>query len=61
MNNDFRKYLTNKLVGLVKFCAIVGVLCLIVIKAPEQAGQIVGLAAAFVLGGSTDIRSKLGL
>ncbi len=61
MNKKWKhKYLIDRGVELFKFCFTIGLLCFLVIKAPNEAAQIVTVAGAFVLGG-TDAIKKLGI
>ncbi len=54
------KYLIGKGADLIKFSLTLGALCFLMVQAPDQAGQIIGTAGAFILGGSK-LREKLGL
>lgn len=54
------KYLLDQIFGLTKFIIIVGLFCFLVIKAPNEVSNTIGIAGAFILGGSK-IKSKLGL
>lgn len=53
------KYLIDKTSKLIKFCFVIALLCLIIIKAPNETSRIIEMAGAFILGGS-NIRSKIG-
>ncbi|OGE87854.1 MAG: hypothetical protein A3J07_04045 [Candidatus Doudnabacteria bacterium RIFCSPLOWO2_02_FULL_49_13] len=57
---DYQKYRIDKIIELAKFCFSLGLLCFLVIKAPNEATQVVGTAGAFILGGSK-FKDKLGL
>lgn len=59
-NSDYKKYKLNKISELIKFCFSLALICFLIIKAPNQATQVVGTAGAFILGGSK-FRGKLGL
>ena len=57
---DDRKFIINKCIELIKFIFILGLLCFLVIKLPNQTSEIVKYVGMFILGGSK-LRSKLGL
>lgn len=57
---DYKKHRINKTTELLKYCFTLVILCFFMIKAPNQASQVVSTVGAFVLGGSK-IRSRLGL
>ncbi len=57
---DYRKHRLNKAIELLKYCFTLVTLCFFMIKAPNQASQVVSTVGAFILGGSK-IRSRLGL
>jgi len=54
------KHLVNKMTELVKFIVSAGLLYFMFLKTPDQAGNLISYAGAFVLGGSK-VREKLGL
>lgn len=55
-----QRYLISKVTELVKFALTLGLICFLVTKAPDQISQIIGIAGAFVLGGSK-IKTALGI
>jgi hypothetical protein len=56
---EYKKHRLNKVLGLLKYCFTLGLLCFLVVKAPNQTTQLVAVAGGFILGGSK-IKSKLG-
>jgi hypothetical protein len=60
MNAALQKHLINRTTDLLKFCIVVGFVCYLITKIPAQSEQLVGLAGAFILGGSK-LRDKIGV
>jgi hypothetical protein len=50
MKHSMQRHLTNKATEAFKFCFTVALLCFFIDKAPNEASQVVNIAAAFVLG-----------
>jgi len=49
--NDYPKFKTKQIVGLVKFALVLLTLVLVVVYAPDQAAKATGYIGMFVLGG----------
>lgn len=52
------KHLVNKIIELIKFSLIVGLLALLAMKAPNEAAQIVAVAGAYLAGKFQTEKSK---
>ena len=55
-----QKYIVSKIAEVLKFVATLGFIAFLISKTPDQAAQIVSMAAAFIVGGSTKLGSKFG-
>ena len=58
--DEYKKFRFGQIVGLVKYCLALVVICFLVINAPGQSRELVGYAGMFILGGS-GLSKKLGL
>lgn len=57
---NYKKHRLNKIIELLKYCFTLGLLCILVIKSPNQATQLVTAAGAFILGGAK-LGTKIGI
>jgi hypothetical protein len=59
-NLQFKKYIVDQSVRLIKFSLTLGLLCFLTIRFPNEASQIISTVGAYILGGSK-LGEKLGI